>query len=124
MLDHPKDVSVTPTGESIAQIEGGWPQCTSDENEANAALIVKAVNERDTLIAEIRRLRAENDATETAITNALGIGHSAGLQRAAEIAESFKVAAEVREHYTNDDADRGASNAAEKIMEAIRKEIK
>jgi len=50
--------------------------------------------------------------------------YAAGLQRAVEIADDFKRAADTREHYTNDDADRGASDVAEKIAESIRKEIK
>lgn len=44
---YPKTIIVAPTGESICEISGGWPQCTIAENEANAALIVRAVNSHE-----------------------------------------------------------------------------
>lgn len=53
---YPKNIIEAPTGESIAIIEGGWPQCTQAENEANARFIVKAVNSHDALIEALQRL--------------------------------------------------------------------
>lgn len=51
---YPKTIIVAPTGESICEIAGGWPQCTLAENEANAALIVRAVNNHDALVSAMR----------------------------------------------------------------------
>ena len=55
---YPKTIIVAPTGESICEISGGWPQCTLAENEANAALIVRAVNNHDALVQELEALRS------------------------------------------------------------------
>lgn len=55
---YPRNIIVCSSGESIAEIEGGWPQCALAENEANAALIVNAVNSHSALVAHRAELRA------------------------------------------------------------------
>lgn len=53
----PKTIIVAPAGESICEIAGGWPRCTLAENEANAALIVRAVNNHDALVEALLMAR-------------------------------------------------------------------
>ncbi len=61
---YPKNIIESPTGESIAEIEGGWPQCTLAENEANAELIVRAVNSHDALVHACKTVKAYLDRLE------------------------------------------------------------
>jgi hypothetical protein len=44
-------------GSSLGAMEPGFPQISNAEMEANAALVCCAVNERDGLLAENKRLR-------------------------------------------------------------------
>lgn len=71
--DYPKTIIVAPTRESILEVSGGWPQCTLAENEANAALIVRAVNNHDTLVEALRLVVTRYDTARDIHWRQLGL---------------------------------------------------
>lgn len=71
--DYPKTIIVAPTGESICEISGGWPQCTLAENEANAEMIVRAVNNHEALVEALRLVVTRYDIARDIHWRQLGL---------------------------------------------------